>query len=65
MASGQLFKSKKLVGRSNYLEQLTNTNLFFKINSYMSYINILEKSVNWVDGKYASGKRTRGVAKRQ
>jgi len=39
-----VFKSKKLIDRSNYLEWLTNTNLFFEINSYMLYINGSEKS---------------------
>ena len=37
------FKSEKLISRFNYLEWLTNTNLFFEINSYMLYINGSEK----------------------
>jgi hypothetical protein len=36
---GITFKEKKLVGRSNYIEWLTNVTLFFEINSFMSYIN--------------------------
>ena len=44
MASGQLFKGEKLVGRSNYLEWLTNANLFFEINGYMPYIDGSEES---------------------
>jgi len=34
-----VFKGEKLVGRSNYLEWLTNANLFFEINGYMPYID--------------------------
>ena len=44
MSLDQLFKGEKLVKRSNYLEQLINTNLFFKIsNSYILYIDSLEE----------------------
>jgi len=43
MASA-VFKSEKLIGRSNYLEWLTNANLFFEINGYMLYIDGSEKS---------------------
>ena len=42
--SSAVFKGEKLVGRSNYLEWLTNTNLFFKINGYMPYIDGSETS---------------------
>jgi len=37
--SSAVFKGEKLVGRSNYLEWLTNANLFFEINGYMPYID--------------------------
>ena len=33
------FKGEKLVGWSNYIEQLTNTTLFFEINGFMPYID--------------------------
>ena len=37
--SGIAFKGDKLVGRSNYIEWLTNASLFFEINGFMPYIN--------------------------
>jgi len=43
MASA-VFKSEKLISRFNYLEWLTNADLFFEINSYMPYIDGSEKS---------------------
>ena len=42
MASGISFKGEKLVGRSNYIEWLTNATLFFEINGFMPYISGLE-----------------------
>ena len=37
--SGIAFKGNKLVGRSNYIESLTNASLFFEINGFILYIN--------------------------
>ena len=39
MTSNISFKGEKLVGRSNYIEWLTNTTLFFEINGFMPYID--------------------------
>ena len=39
MASGISFKGEKLVGRSNYIEWLTNATLFLEINGFMPYID--------------------------
>ena len=33
------FKGEKLIGWSNYIEQLTNITLFFEINSFIPYID--------------------------
>jgi hypothetical protein len=55
--SGISFKGEKLVGRSNYIEWLTNATLFFEINGFMSYINGSEsepdKSLYYKDNKEA------------
>ena len=55
MASNISFKGEKLVGRSNYIEWLTNTTLFFEINSFMLYIDGSElapdKSLYYQDNK--------------
>ena len=55
--SGTSFKGDKLVGRSNYIEWLTNATLFFEINGYMSYIDGSEsepnKSLYYKDNKEA------------
>ena len=40
------FKSEKLISRSNYLEWLTNADLFFEINGYILYIDGSEKLPN-------------------
>ena len=46
MASGITFKGEKLVGRSNYIEWLTNATLFLEINGFMSYIDGSELEPN-------------------
>ena len=46
MTSNISFKGEKLVGRSNYIEWLTNTTLFFEINSFILYINNSEITPN-------------------
>ena len=55
--SGITFKGDKLVGRSNYIEWLTNATLFFEINGYMSYIDGSEsepdKNLYYKDEKIA------------
>jgi hypothetical protein len=44
MASSISFKGDKLIGRSNYVEWLTNATLFFEINGFMPYIDGTETS---------------------
>jgi hypothetical protein len=46
MASSISFKGEKLVGRSNYIEWLTNATLFFEINGFMPYIDGSESEPN-------------------
>jgi hypothetical protein len=46
MASSISFKGDKLIGRSNYVEWLTNATLFFEINGFMPYIDGTETSPN-------------------
>ena len=41
------FKGDKLVGRSNYIEWLTNASLFFEINGFMLYINGTETPLDY------------------
>jgi hypothetical protein len=53
MASGITFKGEKLVGRSNYIEWLTNATLFFEINGFMPYIDGSELEPN--KGLYYNG----------
>jgi hypothetical protein len=46
MASSITFKGEKLIGRSNYIEWLTNATLFFEINGFMPYIDGSELEPN-------------------
>ena len=46
MALGITFKGEKLVGRSNYIEWLTNATLFLEINGFISYIDGSELEPN-------------------
>ena len=46
MASNISFKGEKLIGRSNYVQWLTNATLFFKINGFIPYINSSELALN-------------------
>lgn len=46
MATSITFKGEKLVGRSNYIEWLTNATLFFEINGFMPYIDGSEAEPN-------------------
>ena len=36
------FKGEKLIGKSNYIEWITNAKLFLKINGFMAYIDRTE-----------------------
>ena len=46
MATSIPFKGEKLIGRSNYIEWLTNATLFLETNGFMPYIDGTEQEPN-------------------
>ncbi len=41
-----IFKKDKLVGKTNYIEQVKNASLYLEINSYIPYIDKTETPFN-------------------